>query len=126
MQQAFFPGASYDWRLDVLCCTRGGAPKPASDLAFSYLPRAEIQPYWDVVPSTQNSDHAFPMLARFGNAVLNGTTGPSWVAAIVNGIGQSRYWRDTVVLVLWDDWGGWYGHVPPPQVVPDPMRLYMS
>lgn len=39
--------------------------------------------------------------------------GPSWVGAIVNEVEQSRYASDTVVLVTWDDWGGWYDHVKP-------------
>jgi len=38
------------------------------------------------------------------------------VANIVNTIGQSKYWKDTVIFVTWDDWGGWYDHVPPPQL----------
>ena len=29
------------------------------------------------------------------------------------------YWSDTVILVTWDDWGGWYDHVPPP-ILPGP------
>jgi hypothetical protein len=28
--------------------------------------------------------------------------------------GKSGYWNDTVILVTWDDWGGWYDHVQPP------------
>ena len=44
-------------------------------------------------------------------------TGPSWVASIVNAIGQSAYWHTTaVIVVVWDDWGGFYDHVPPPFV----------
>jgi phospholipase C len=50
--------------------------------------------------------------------------GPSWVAAIVNALGgkgnsggnfptQCNYWSNTAVLILWDDWGGWYDHVLP-------------
>lgn len=95
-----------DWTQDVIAPETRVLRDIANDQLASFT--------W-VVPSTQNSDHAFPMLARLGNAVLNGTTGPSWVAAIVNEIGQSRYWNDTVIFVLWDDWGGWYDHVPPPQ-----------
>ena len=41
-------------------------------------------------------------------------TGPSWVASVVNAIGTSRYWNDTVIFITWDDWGGWYDHVAPP------------
>jgi phospholipase C len=45
----------------------------------------------------------------------NSGLGPSWVASIVNEIGNSTcgYWENTAILILWDDWGGWYDHVPP-------------
>ena len=42
------------------------------------------------------------------------TMGPSWVAAIVNAVGESKYWESTAIFVTWDDWGGWYDHVKPP------------
>lgn len=57
-----------------------------------------------VIPSGQNSDHA---------GVSEGS-GPSWVASVVNAIGQSPYWSNTVIFITWDDWGGWYDHVSPP------------
>jgi phospholipase C len=59
-----------------------------------------------IVPDFKNSDHA-------GS---KNTSGPSWVAAIVNAVGHSKYWRDTVVLITWDDAGGWYDHVAPPHI----------
>ena len=43
-----------------------------------------------------------------------GGYGPSWVAALVNTVGKSRYWNSTAIFVQWDDWGGLYDHVPPP------------
>jgi phospholipase C len=58
-----------------------------------------------VTPTAKASDHA---------GVTDGT-GPSWVASVVNAIGESRYWNSTAIFVTWDDWGGWYDHVPPPQ-----------
>lgn len=58
-----------------------------------------------VTPDGDHSDHS-------GN--VNDTGGPSWVTAIVNAIGQSQYWNHTAIIVTWDDWGGWYDHVPPP------------
>jgi phospholipase C len=52
--------------------------------------------------------------------------GPSWVADIVDAIGQSKtnsggacdYWQasPTAIFIVWDDWGGFYDHVPPPAV----------
>ena len=63
-----------------------------------------------VIPTGQNSDHA---------GFVTVTGGPSWVASIVNAIGTSSYWADTAILITWDDWGGWYDHVPPRQVIHD-------
>lgn len=63
-----------------------------------------------VIPTGANSDHAD----------VNDGGGPSWVASIVNAIGNSSacdgnagYWKDTAILITWDDWGGWYDHEPP-------------
>ncbi len=63
-----------------------------------------------VTPSAGYSDHSG----------RNNGLGPSWVAAIVNSIGNSTcvdqygktYWQTTAILVVWDDWGGWYDHEP--------------
>jgi phospholipase C len=62
-----------------------------------------------VIPTGANSDHA----------QSNDGGGPSWVASIVNAIGKSKcengagYWKDTAIIITWDDWGGWYDHVAP-------------
>lgn len=39
----------------------------------------------------------------------------SFVATYVNAIARSKYWDDSVIIVTWDDPGGFYDHVPPPQ-----------
>jgi phospholipase C len=43
-----------------------------------------------------------------------GDYGPSWVSALVNAVGQSKFWASTAIFIQWDDWGGLYDHVPPP------------
>jgi phospholipase C len=65
-----------------------------------------------VIPNGRNSDHP---------GSPDGTGGPAWVAAIVNAIGNHPtcpngevYWHNTAIIITWDDWGGWYDHVPPP------------
>jgi phospholipase C len=66
-----------------------------------------------VIPDALDSDH-------MGN--VEATGGPSWVASIVNAVGQSTcknpsdgssYWDSTAIIVTWDDWGGWYDHEQP-------------
>jgi phospholipase C len=54
-----------------------------------------------VIPSSHNSDHP-------GNG-NNG--GPIWVASVVNALGTSQYWNQCAIIVVWDDWGGWFDHV---------------
>lgn len=53
--------------------------------------------------------------------------GPFWVASIVNKIGTTTcndngipYWQNTVILITWDDWGGFYDHVKPYKVERNP------
>lgn len=42
------------------------------------------------------------------------SAGQSWVQNIIDGLNSSGYLRNTVVLLTWDDSGGWYDHVTPP------------
>jgi phospholipase C len=57
-----------------------------------------------IVPILTNSDHSGPHV----------DAGPSWVGNIVNTVGESKYWDSTAVVIVWDDWGGFYDNVPPP------------
>ncbi len=41
--------------------------------------------------------------------------GPSWVAQVVNAIGKSAAWHNTAIIILWDDWGGFYDNAVPPK-----------
>jgi phospholipase C len=75
-----------------------------TDIASGQLPQVT----W-VIPDGQDSDHA----------ALNDGCGPSWVTSIVNALGNSQYWPNTTIILSWDDWGGWYDHVPPPQLLSD-------
>jgi phospholipase C len=43
-----------------------------------------------------------------------GGYGPSWVAALVNAVGNSKFWDSTAIFIQWDDWGGLYDPVAPP------------
>jgi phospholipase C len=58
-----------------------------------------------ITPCFTQSDHP---IAAPGPA-----EGPEWLAWIVNAIGESRYWKHTAIVVVWDDWGGFFDHVKP-------------
>ena len=61
-----------------------------------------------VTPMNATSDH--PQSAS--------NMGPAWITSVVNEIGQSKFWSSTAIFITWDDWGGWYDHVPPPVTGP--------
>jgi phospholipase C len=73
-----------------------------SDISTGNLPGVS----WVNPADGKHSDHSGSKSAA----------GPSWVAAVVNAVGESQYWDSTAIFVTWDDWGGWYDHVPPPQM----------
>jgi phospholipase C len=56
-----------------------------------------------VTPTKDASDHP----------KVNNGSGPSWVGSVVNAVGKSKYWNNTAIFILWDDWGGFYDHVRP-------------
>jgi phospholipase C len=59
-----------------------------------------------VTPRFQLSDHP-PYSSAWAH---NGITD------IVNGVMASDMWEHTAIFVTWDEWGGFYDHVRPPQV----------
>jgi phospholipase C len=71
-----------------------------------------------VIPDGAWSDHAGPTSKGFL------PYGPSWIAAIINAIGNNptcsagtqdagqTYWENTAIVVTWDDWGGWSDNQP--------------
>ncbi|MFY9663310.1 MAG: alkaline phosphatase family protein [Candidatus Cybelea sp.] len=54
-----------------------------------------------------------PTQAASDHPKVNNGSGPSWVGSVVNAIGNSQYWHNTAIFITWDDWGGFYDHVPP-------------
>jgi phospholipase C len=42
--------------------------------------------------------------------------GQRFTKGLLTALARSAYWESSAFLLLYDDWGGWYDHVPPPQV----------
>ena len=60
-----------------------------------------------VIPPWTNSDH--PEAAGI-------CQGENWTVRMLNSLMKSEHWDDTAVVLTWDDYGGFYDHVPPPHV----------
>lgn len=43
-------------------------------------------------------------------------TGENYLVAQINAVMDSKYWSSTAIFLTWDDYGGWFDHVAPPQV----------
>jgi phospholipase C len=39
-----------------------------------------------------------------------------YVTKLVNALMESPYWRDSVIFLTWDDYGGFHDHVAPPEI----------
>lgn len=86
-----------DWKKDYIT--------PPSQFLTDVSNGALRQITW-ITPTLTNSDHA-------GS---KSNTGPSWIASLVNAIGQSKFWDSTAIVIFWDDSGGWYDAEPPAYV----------
>ena len=84
-----------DWKTDIITPQKTFLTDVAAGKLASFT--------W-ITPLCRESDHSD----------CGGGLGPSWVTSIVNAVGESQYWNSTVIFVQWDDWGGFYDHVPPP------------
>ena len=60
-----------------------------------------------VIPPVDVSDHpAYGALCE----------GENWTVQTINALMSSPYWKQMAIIVTWDDFGGFYDHVPPPHV----------
>ena len=72
-----------------------------NDTANGTLPQVS----W-IIPSNVESDHPPDNISH----------GEAFIASILGTLQNSSYWNSTAVFVTWDEYGGYYDHVPPPQV----------
>jgi len=86
-----------DWKKDVIT----DATQFLTD-----VPNGKLATVTWITPTCKNSDHA----------TCDGNTGPSWVASLVNAVGESKFWSTSAIFVFWDDPGLWYDPEPPAYV----------
>jgi phospholipase C len=85
-----------------------------TDAANGTLPQvAMIEPGY----STGTDEHPFEDSTRPGGSV---EAGAKYVSGFINVLMQSQSWRDSVFMLTWDEFGGFYDDVAPkPTVSPD-------
>ena len=59
-----------------------------------------------IVPNGRVSEHPPALLSR----------GERYTTSLINALMRGPDWKSTAIFLAWDDWGGFYDHVPPPVV----------
>ncbi len=57
-----------------------------------------------------------PQFAYSEHPEYNFCDGENWSTRVIDAIMQSPMWPSTAIFLTWDDWGGFYDHLPPPQI----------
>jgi phospholipase C len=86
----------------------------ASDIANDSLPTVS----WIMPGMWQPPDFpsAFVNQSVSEHPPARSDAGMDYVTWLVNQVMESPYWESTAIIVTWDDYGGFYDHVPPPQI----------
>ncbi|HZB01114.1 MAG TPA: alkaline phosphatase family protein [Actinomycetota bacterium] len=71
------------------------------------LERGKLPSVSWLIPDREFSEHP---------AVSGMCQGENWTVDVVNALMRSPHWRRTILVITWDDFGGFYDHVPPPHV----------
>jgi phospholipase C len=61
---------------------------------------------WLVPPEGNANEHP--------GSGTNVCEGENWTVEHVSAVMRSQYWRTTAIVIVWDDFGGFYDHVAPP------------
>jgi len=61
-----------------------------------------------IFPTAATSEHP--------NSPSTTRTGMAYVTRLINAVMQGPDWDSTAIFLTWDDWGGFYDHVMPPQI----------
>jgi phospholipase C len=87
---------SAKWKLDVLPESRFPAD----------VGRGRLAAITWLTPPYGASDHPSTNMCE----------GENWTVRMINALMRSKFWSSTVIVVSWDDYGGFYDHVTPPHV----------
>ena len=80
-----------------------------TDAAAGKLPNV----CWVYAPGSPTDLSEHPPDVKPGAATVK--LGAQWTAARVTNLGKSPQWGKMAIFITWDDWGGWYDHVNPPE-----------
>ena len=131
-------GVSWGYYVGPGTCVKApcdSSNKPATAPVINVLPGfrtvqntnqfGRIRPYADYISRASHGrlpavSWAVPVEGKSEHPPDNLRPGTTWVTKVVNAImrGPRRQWMHTAIFLTWDDWGGFYDHVPPKRIDP--------
>ena len=73
---------------------------------YEDLQKGTLPQFAWIIPDFQDSEHPPEPLDQ----------GMWYVTRIINALMKSSYWGNTAIFLTWDDYGGFFDHLPPPEV----------
>jgi phospholipase C len=83
-----------------------GSVQPLRPNFFSQAKNNNLPAVSWVLPDMADSEHPRALVS----------TGQAYVTKIINAVMASKEWNSSAIFLAWDDWGGFYDHVPLTQV----------
>ena len=99
----------YVWAtFDAIKHIRYGQAWKQADIPYTRfvgdVARGQLANITYVIPDLSVSEHPPASMCQ----------GENWTVNQINAIESSQFWPSTVIVLVWDDFGGFYDHVPPP------------
>ncbi len=110
-QQAVNGGTAFDYWSPLYSQARTYNTSRISHMAPTGQILTDIQ-----TGALQNISWISPPSSLSDHPPANVTIGSWYVSDIVDSVMQSQYWNNTAIIIMWDDYGGYFDTVSPPQV----------
>ena len=72
--------------------------------------------YTDLENNTLPAVSYFLLLGASEHPISDIKLGQRVMRTMIQTLMQSDSWESSAIMITYDDWGGWYDHVPPPQI----------
>jgi phospholipase C len=92
---------------------------PSFDAAYTF-----IEPSYDEVAEWLH-DHVDSSIKVYNNSQhppYGVAPGEQFIKAVYDAVRNSAHWNESMLIIAWDEHGGFYDHVPPPTAVPTGSR----
>jgi phospholipase C len=107
-----YGGYAFDFIQDLNGKPQYKSEQFAQDAVAGMLPNVS----WVYAPHDASEHPADPGDIGGNPLIGNVTHGMQWTVAQVDAIVRGGLWSKSAIFISWDDWGGWFDHINPPEL----------